>query len=386
MTDEPKKKGSSRRILLVILMALGALGYVGYRVVLSRKPYEWSGTVEVRTISVGSRAGGRVKEVSVHEGDPVTAGQTLLVLEPGEWPAQLAQAEGQLAQAKATLERLEHGARPEELDQARGRTLEAQTAFQQSKLGPRKEQIQAKEAALAVQEVAVEKARLDAERLHKVKDLGSGAVAQSDVDAADLALRSAAANRNRSREELAELQNGSRPEEIEQARARALEAEASERLLKAGTRAEELAVARGQVMAAQGKVEEVQTMIKELEVRAPRAARVESCDLRPGDLLGANATAATLLEEGQLYVRIYVPETEIGHLRVGQSVPITVDSFPGRSFEGIVERINGIGEFSPRNLQTADERANQLFGTRIGIRSGVDELRAGMAAFIQVPR
>ena len=386
MSDEPKKQGFPMRRLLLGLVGLGVLGYAGYRVVLSRQPYEWSGTVEVRTISVGSRAGGRVKEVSVHEGDHVTAGQTLLVLEAGEWPAQLAQAEGQLAQMKATLEKLEHGARPEELEQARGRSLEAQAAFQQSKAGARKEQIQAKEAGLAAQEIAVEKARIDAERLHKVKDLGSGAVAQSDVDAADLALRSAIANRNRSREELAELQNGSRPEEIEQAQARALEAGASEKLLKAGSRAEDLAVARGQVAAAQGKVEEIQSMIEELKIRAPRAARVEACDLRPGDLLGANATAATLLEEDQLYVRIYVPETEIGHIRVGQTVPITVDSFPGRSFDGVVERINGVGEFSPRNLQTADERANQLFGTRIAIRSGGDVLRAGMAAFIQVPR
>ena len=99
-----------------------------------------------------------------------------------------------------------------------------------------------------------------------------------------------------------------------------------------------------------------------------------------------NAPAATLLEDGQLYVRIYVPETELGHIHVGDKVPISVDSFPNRTFQGDVEHINEVGEYSPRNLQTADERANQVFGTRIGITSGADKLRAGMAAFIRVPR
>ena len=65
---------------------------------------------------------------------------------------------------------------------------------------------------------------------------------------------------------------------------------------------------------------------------------------------------------------------------------LAVDSFPGRSFVGIVEHINSVGEYSPRNLQTADERADQVFATRISLREGKDELRAGMAAFIQVPK
>jgi multidrug resistance efflux pump len=127
-------------------------------------------------------------------------------------------------------------------------------------------------------------------------------------------------------------------------------------------------------------------MIDELTVRAPRPARVETLDLRPGDIVAPNATTAKLIEDDQLYVRIYVPETQVGHLSVGQEVPITVDSFPGKSFKGVVEHINNVGEYTPRNLQTSDERADQVFATRIGIRSGLEYLRAGMAAFIRVPK
>ena len=85
-------------------------------------------------------------------------------------------------------------------------------------------------------------------------------------------------------------------------------------------------------------------------------------------------------------MRIYVPETQIGHIKVGEEVPITVDSFPIAAFKGKVEHINERGEYSPRNLQTADERADQVFAARIGLVEGKDELRAGMAASIQVPK
>jgi HlyD family secretion protein len=85
-------------------------------------------------------------------------------------------------------------------------------------------------------------------------------------------------------------------------------------------------------------------------------------------------------------VRIYVPETELGNVAIGQKVAIHVDSFRGDSFEGVVQHINSIGEYSPRNLQTADERADQVFATRVELEEGFEQLRAGMAAFIKVPK
>jgi multidrug resistance efflux pump len=151
-------------------------------------------------------------------------------------------------------------------------------------------------------------------------------------------------------------------------------------------RVEDIKAAHGAVDAAKGKLDSIQVMLGELTVKAPRAARVEALDLRPGDILAPNATAATLLEEDQLYVRIYVPETHVGRVHPGDSVPISVDSFPSQSWKGVVEHINSVGEYSPRNLQTADERADQVFMMRIGLREGQDKLRAGMAAFIRIPR
>jgi multidrug resistance efflux pump len=199
-------------------------------------------------------------------------------------------------------------------------------------------------------------------------------------------LKGALALRDALKHQLEELKNGSRRTEVAQAAAKEMEQTASAKLVAAGTRDEDLKAARAEVEGAQGRVDQIQSMIDELTIRAPLPARVEALDLRPGDILAANAPAAILLEEKQLFVRIYVPETLLGKIKIGQSVPISVDSFPDQTFQGVVEHINDVGEYSPRNLQTADERADQVFATRVGLRSGFDQLRAGMAAFIQVPK
>ena len=378
---ESKKK---RPPIFLIVVAVALAGYGAHRGYVARQPYEWSGTVEARTISVGSRAGGRVLRVLVREGESVAQGQPIVELEPGDWPAQLVQAKAQKKSAEAVLDKLRKGARPEELEQARARALTAKAALDMAVAGSRPEEIQAAEARLAAQQIVVQKAKLEADRMHKLDS--AGAAVPADLDNADMSLREATAQRDALQNQVDELKNGSRREEVAQARARQMEQAASVKLVVAGSRAEDLRVAEADVEAADGRGAQIQSILDELTIRAPLPARVEALDLRPGDIIAPNATAAVLLEEKELYVRIYVPETLLGRVRVGQTVPITVDSFPDRTFRGVVTHINGVGEYSPRNLQTADERADQVFAARVEPKEGFDELRAGMAAFITVPR
>ncbi len=374
----------AKRAPLLVALAVAGCAYGGFRAWEATRPYEWSGTVEARTIAVGSRVGGRVKEVLVKEGDRVQPGQPLVELEPGDLPAQRLMALGALDQAKATLDKLKRGARPEEVEEAKARAQTAAAALEETKVGARQEQIAGAKARLAAAQVAADKAQIDDDRAHKLFD--SNAIPRAQLDDADTALRGALAQRDAASQALDELLNGSRREDIAQAAARAAEARASAKLVEAGSRVEDIEAAQAAVEAAQGKLDQMDVLLGELTIRAPRPARVESLDLRPGDILGPNATAASLVEDDQLYVRIYVPETQLGHVRVGEDVPVVVDSFPKRSFHGVVEHINQVGEYSPRNLQTADERANQVFATRVGLRDGLEDLRAGMAAFIRVPK
>ena len=327
-----------RRILLFavpILIAVGALvAYLAYRRQLAKDPVEWSGTVEARTVSVGSRVGGRVKEVLVREGDRVKAGQALVVLEPGDLQAQFAQAQGQQAQMTANLDKV----------LVRGPSA-------------RQQEIVAARARLQENEITLEKATTDLARTKRLVD--AGASTPTDLENAEVAVRSARAQRDAQQATLDQLLRGT-PQDV---------------------RADQ-----AQVQAAQGRLAQIQTQLAELTIRAPRDAEVETLDLRPGDLLAPDAVAAKLLEPDQLYVRIYVPETQLGYVHPRQEVPLYVDSFPGRVFKAVVEFVNSEGEYTPRNLQTFDERANQVFATRLRIESGADALRAGMAAFVRVNR
>ncbi len=370
-----------RRFAPLIVIALLAAAYGGYKLYLARQPFEWSGTIEARTVTVASRTGGRVNEVLVREGDQVKAGQPLLVLEPGDLEAQRLIAEGQLAQAQAQLDKLTRGNRPEEIAQAQARAQSAKAAFAETRAGARKEQIDAAHARVRAAQASASEAQRTADRLHKL--LAGGAVSQVEVDAADAALEAALATRDAAQKNYDELKNGTRSEEVQQAAARSREAEASAQLVSAGAREEDVRAARGAVQAAQGRLDQIKVLIDELTVRAPRNARIEALDLRPGDVLAPSAPAATLLEDGELYVRIFVPETQLGHVKVGQQVLVTIDGFD-RSFAAAVEHINSVGEYSPRNLQTADERADQVFAMRVVLKEGQDVVKAGMSAFVKV--
>jgi len=383
--DDAAEAPKKRRVPIPILvLAALALAYAGYRFYLARQPYEWSGTVEARVVYLGSRVGGRVKEVKAKEGDEVEAGQELITLEAGDLPAQRLAALGALEQARANLQKLEAGSRPEEIEQARANAATASAALQEARAGARQEQIIGARARLAQTQVAADKALLDEKRDRDL--IATHAISQAELDNAESALKQAVALRDAAKAVLEELEHGTRVEDIAQASARAAEAQANAKLVQAGARVEDLKAAKGAVDAAQGRLDQIDANIAELSIRASVPGRIESLDLRPGTILAPAATAATIVERGQLYVRIYIPETQLGRIHVGDEVPITVDSFSNRTFKGKVEHINAVGEYTPRNLQTADERANQVFATRVGIVSGEDDLRAGMAAFIRVPK
>ena len=161
------------------------------------------------------------------------------------------------------------------------------------------------------------------------------------------------------------------PTEREQAvtRARTLEknvAAAKSRydLLLAGTRPERLAQARA----------------------APSDCVLEVLEVKPVDVLAPNRELATLLLPQHLWVRVYVPEPWLGHIKLGDTVKVRVDSDPGRDFHGVVEQIAREAEFTPRNVQTVGERIKQVFGVKVRLDGREDKLRAGMSADVIFPK
>jgi len=150
-----------------------------------------------------------------------------------------------------------------------------------------------------------------------------------------------------------------------------------------GSRAEEIAAARAGLARENAQLAYLERQREELTVRAPIAGRVEAFDLRPGDLVAPNQPVATLLEPNQIWIRVYVPETQLGHVHTGDRVALRVDTYPGRSFAGRVVEIRHQAEYLPRNVQTLDQRADQVFAVRIEPDPSPD-LRPGMAAAVTI--
>ncbi|MFI5300054.1 MAG: HlyD family secretion protein [Polyangiales bacterium] len=386
MSDEaPKPPKSPKRFLPLILLIGGVCAYFGHERWQARQPYEWSGTVEAHVSHVGSRVGGRVRELKINEGDAVKKGQPLVVIEEGDLPAQRLVAVGTLEQAKANLDRLERGARPEEIEQAKARAAAMGAALAEAAAGPRIEEIDAASARLAQAEATLAQALIDRDRTRKLLD--TGAATQADVDTVDSRTKEATSARDAAKATYDELKKGTRKEQIAQAAAVASEARAGAKLIEAGSRVEDIAQARAMVKIAQGHLDQIDVALKELTITAPEDARVETLDLRVGDILSPNGVALTLVAAGDLFVRIYVPETVIAKVKVGDDVALSVDSFPNETFTGHVVHINDVGEYTPRNLQTADERADQVFAIRIDLGADAGaRLRAGMAAFLHRPK
>jgi HlyD family secretion protein len=189
------------------------------------------------------------------------------------------------------------------------------------------------------------------------------------------------------RQRAAELFSGRAVSEAERdrtvANAQALEksvaaAKARYDLVLAGTRPERLALIRAQMA-------ELETHLREMNVVSPTNAVLEVLLVKPGDVVAPNQPVATLLLTNHLWVRVFVPEPWLGHIRTGDAVRVRVDSFPSRDFAGTVEQIQRSAEFTPRNVQTVGERVKQVFGIKIALAASSGELRAGMSADVFFP-
>jgi HlyD family secretion protein len=151
------------------------------------------------------------------------------------------------------------------------------------------------------------------------------------------------------------------------------------RILRQGTRKEDIEAARAEVEQQQRRLDTLLKQRAETEVKSTVAGVVQSMGLRPGDLVAPNQTVAEILESSQLWVRVFVPETELGLVRVNQHVRVHVDTFPNKSFAGHVASVSSQGEYTPRNVQTRSQRAEQVFGVKVLVDPD-PKLKAGMAA------
>jgi HlyD family secretion protein len=357
------------KIPIIVLVILGVAAAATYSMGWWNRDHVQlgSGTVEARNIRVGSKVGGRIDKILVREGDAVKAGQVLITFDDKEL-------EASLEQSRAAAEKSARGFRPEEIAEARAAAAQAKADYEQRLNGYRQEDISAAKADVDRANADEVRAKLDYDRYDALaqKDL----VSKQQRDTAEANWKMSLAQLQNTQHKLDQLHRGYRAEEIASAKAHYEQAQATLEKYEHGSRRED-------VDAAKAAYAYDEARFRERQVVAPTDAVVEVLDVRPGDLIAPNTPIATLLESDQIYVRIYIPETQIGHIRVGQKAEIRVDSFPHETFTGVVEQINQQAEFLPRNVQTIEERVHQVFGVKVRIDDSTHRVLAGMAADVK---
>ncbi len=367
-----------------LLVVAGAAGLSYYwKLQAPRRELWMPGTVESQEVRLSSRVGGRVTKVLVKESQVVEAGDPILELEMPELDAERKQLEAQLASAKAQLAKAEKGPREEEKAAAKADVAAAEARLARMRKGYRTEE---QEQARKEEEAIVAEMQNAYQELTRERTLlNKGATTVEAYEAA-------AAKHNRLQAQAAAaaaktkmMEAGYRPEEVAEAEAQLASFQAASDLLEAGTRQEDIDAAAAKVAELEAQIAELDVKRAERTVYAPEKAVVEVIGVRPGDIAEPNAPLVRVLRADDLWVKAYISEVDLGHIALGKKVDVTIDTFPAKRFQGVVTFIASDSEFTPRNVQTIDERRHQVFGFKVRVDDPQGVFKSGMAAEVFLP-
>jgi len=312
----------------------------------------------------------------------VSAGAPLVSFEADELKAERAQAEATVEQGEADLNRLHTGNRPEEIAQADAALHERAAELQEAKNGPRPEDLRQAQADYDAAKADAVNAAATYARMQPLVE--KDVISRQQFDGFTAQRDSTAQRAESARQKLAELQAGTRVEDIQAAEDRYQQALAADTLSHRGFRPQDIASGQGRLSAAQAQVAALDAQLREANLSAPADGVIETVSVRPGDLVPPNQIVVTMLESSQLWVKVYVPETDLSRIRVGQSADVEIDALNQRHFSGHIQEIASEAEFLPRNVQTYNDREHEVFGVKVQVENPGGVLKSGMSATVQL--
>lgn len=315
---------------IVIVIGVASFTISHFRNSLEEGVILLSGNVEVTESNIGFKLSGRVVERLVDEGYKVKKGDRLAILDSAELESTVAQSKANLNESLARLEELRTGSRPQELEQARANVL-------------------LREAELA-------KAKKDYERnmgLYKEE-----LVSAQQMDESTKAYHVAASLYENALQALSLVKEGPRKEEIKMAEHRVEQARASLRVNE--------------------------ERLKDTVIYAPTDGVVLRKLVELGETVSPGTPVFTIGDLAHPWIKVYVKEDKLGYVKLNQRAVITVDTYKGKKYEGTVTYISSEAEFTPKNVQTQEERVKLVFGIKVSVKNINDELKPGMPADVRI--
>jgi HlyD family secretion protein len=287
---------------------------------------EASGTLEAVEVKVSAKVPGQIDKLFVDEGSQVKTGDTLAILDHSTQEIQWRQANAGVALADAQYQLLVNGARSEDIQQAQDALKQLQST-----------------------------SKLADEDFNRMKDLyASKSITKKQYDDAESRYVITQAQLNSAKENLKKMHSFARPEDLEAAHARLDQAKASADLLR--------------------------KQISDAYIVAPVAGTVTNKPVEVGELVGVGTTIVTISQLETLNLMIYVSDTELGKVQLNGSADIVIDTYPDKTFPGKVVYISPIAEFTPKNVQTKEDRTKLVFGVKLEVDNKDGILKAGMPA------
>lgn len=356
-------------LILTSILVIAALGGIGYLYAGDGKGrggnISASGTIEGNPLVVRTKLPGQVVELDAQEGGQVTKGQIIAKLDAKILNDKVSQAEAQVEASKAQVKSaqaalsLTGGEVAGKISQAEAGVGIAKALLAQAQAG----------YDLAQKKYA------DAEKLYN-----AGALAKSDLTDASLALKAAQGK-------LEEAQNGvnSAQAVLDQAAAGEISSEAAQQAGAATNRQVEQAeagfeAARAQQQLAEAALAEANDTLGDTVITSPVDGTITLKAVSSGELVSQGIPLVEITNLNDLHVTVYIPETKVGKVKVGQTARISVDSAPGKSFSGKVDYISSQAEFTPSNVQTAEDRAKLVYAVKIHIDDPQGIMKPGMPA------
>ncbi len=289
-----------------------------------------SGTVDATEVSISFRVPGTLRSRPVDEGSVVKKGDVLAELDAREARARLRQAQAAAQAAAARLKDLEQGYRPQEIAEAK-----AQVQLAQATLVNLEQEARRSENLFAAGAVS---------RQRRDKDATAAAVAREQAAAVAARLK----------------------------------------LLQSGFRADTIQAARAQLAEAQAAAEVARVTLEDLQAKSTIDGTVTRKHAEPGETVAAGRPVLTVTDLSRPWVRVYIPDSQIGKIRIGAAARIKVDTFPDREFSGRVTYVSSRAEFTPKNVQTQEERVKLVFAVDVAADNPDGTLKPGMPADVYV--
>jgi len=373
-----------RRVVLLGALALGAVAFAGWRGLFGAPSVppgvvDVSGRIEGDDSAVAAKTSGRIREITVREGDSVTAGQVIAVLDDEQIRAREDQAAAAVRQAEARVRLSQHqiGVLNESLRQSRFGVDQAR-ADAEGRVNEAEAKLAAAEAQLAQAQASHTQAKWDKEAMARLfkREL----IAEQETRRAE------------STEEAQAAVVAAAKRQVEAARGSLTAAQAM--LLNPAIRSSQVVAVQGQLLQAQADIaaaqaeaeraraslDEARANRRDLNVIAPFAGTVATRTAEPGEVITAGTPIVTLINLAEVYLRAFVPEGQIGRVKISQPARVYLDSSPHQPVDAYVLRIDPQASFTPENTYFREDRVKQVVGVKLRLRGAVGFAKPGMPA------